>query len=792
MGIINVEGLGAVQIEGDVPTYEEQEIIKQNFTKIQEDQSSGKRAEDASNSFFTPQNIARFGLELGFGVAGALAAVPTGGLSLTALAALRGGMLARPFITQLAKSSFGAAAGSGFGAGTAQIIDPKDDVVREVMRGAMEGAVGEAIGGPLAIKGGQYLSKYLGNKTPQQFAKGIDEAGQAEAALEVRGKRLVDPITGAVEAETAISKQADEILADPIRYATKGLEKGSQEYNIAIRDSVPKLIKAANEAKKGLTLGVKADNRALDIIENIGEKSLIGSGQLVERKAALRLVSNTAVDDMVDLFSKGLEKDDVGNVFFSTLSKSDDLFKMASKKYYKAVDNAVSGAGLEKTKLVPMKSIKVEALTQKNQFGLKNSTFNTIEKEIQNKAPYLTFTAANDLRGSLLSAARKAKISGDGELYGALNKIRETIDGTLESKALAIPDTLRQSLDKANTFYRQGKDVFNKGMVRNILKTKPEAIDGIFDSIVKAGDKPTVVAKTVKEIDTLTQLKDPTGKALLSTAEANTLKDTLKGQFLKNLSGAATEADPVYGALYSADKFASYLNKFRLTKDKIFTKGELKSLEGVQKQLAFAQGALSRGATPGGIFIQLKQAGAAGALLGFGGPGLLAGGLTGAAGAILLGPLVLNKMLLNPKISSLLFKEYGKKELGKMTPGKAGAVYRQLLGRMADENIINSDQLLYHTEQSKKSEDALNKAGVKTSRDLRITPTKPTSNITNMAPVKTQVTQPRGGNILNIQPQSRSRSLPTTPQSTPKPVSGGITNIPQERINQYTNLFGRI
>jgi hypothetical protein len=112
---------------------------------------------------------------------------------------------------------------------------------------------------------------------------------------------------------------------------------------------------------------------------------------------------------------------------------------------------------------------------------------------------------------------------------------------------------------------------------RNILKTKPEAIDGIFDSIVKAGDKPTVVAKTVKEIDTLTQLKDPTGKALLSTAEANTLKDTLKGQFLKNLSGAATEADPVYGALYSADKFASYLNKFRLTKDKIFTKGELKS-----------------------------------------------------------------------------------------------------------------------------------------------------------------------------------------------------------------------
>jgi hypothetical protein len=28
--------------------------------------------------------------------------------------------------------------------------------------------------------------------------------------------------------------------------------------------------------------------------------------------------------------------------------------------------------------------------------------------------------------------------------------------------------------------------------------------------------------------------------------------------------------------------------------------------------------------------------------------------------------------------------------------------------------------------------------------------------------------------------------------AAPKPVAGGITNIPQERIDQYTNLFGRI
>jgi hypothetical protein len=28
--------------------------------------------------------------------------------------------------------------------------------------------------------------------------------------------------------------------------------------------------------------------------------------------------------------------------------------------------------------------------------------------------------------------------------------------------------------------------------------------------------------------------------------------------------------------------------------------------------------------------------------------------------------------------------------------------------------------------------------------------------------------------------------------TAPKPVASAVTNIPQERIDQYTNLFGRI
>jgi hypothetical protein len=45
-------------------------------------------------------------------------------------------------------------------------------------------------------------------------------------------------------------------------------------------------------------------------------------------------------------------------------------------------------------------------------------------------------------------------------------------------------------------------------------------------------------------------------------------------------------------------------------------------------------------------------------------------------------------------------------------------------------------------------------------------------------------------NVLQTQP---SKPIAVAPQpATTKPVAGGITNIPQERIDQYTNLFGRI
>ena len=133
MAIINIEGLGEVEIQGDTPTPEESRII----LKAVEAKKQEKIAQDIPSlgetyvtdtqlsSGLTPEEVAaqdqalanylkspefgRLVLEIGGATIGSIA---TGGLALPAAAvAARAGMLARPFLSKLAQSSAGAAAG---------------------------------------------------------------------------------------------------------------------------------------------------------------------------------------------------------------------------------------------------------------------------------------------------------------------------------------------------------------------------------------------------------------------------------------------------------------------------------------------------------------------------------------------------------------------------------------------------------------------------------------------------------------------------------------------------------
>lgn len=774
MGKINVEGLGVVEIEGDTPTLEEQQAIKENYNRITTEQAAARRI-DSNIEPWTAGQVARFSLEAGLGIG---ASILSGGLALPAIAA-RGGMLALPFMRQLGISSLASAAGSGTGAVIAQPIDPKSDIAKEVLRASIEGAVGEAVGAPIAIGGTKFVSKYFGNRSGKEVADVLSNADTAEAVLKTK-KPLVELLPGAEEAEAGLKAQAALIKADPEKYAARVGEVPGK----LTPEGRAKLLAFADEAEKGLTLGVKTKSKTADIIETIGEKAFIGD-DILKRKESLSLVGDTAVDDMVNKFTAGLNNQQVGDMFIEALTGSNSGFKAAARKYYGAVDEALKEAGIANSRVVPITGIKEEALSQLNQYGLKNSTISTINKEIQAKQPYLTFKEADALRSSLLEERRAAMRAGQTQTAGSIDQIRTKLDKVIESDKLNIPDKVKIAQKTANNFYKDGSDVFRDAIVKKILKDKNP--DDVFGLIVKSGDKPYILGETFGQLDKMTKLVDKEGIPLLTKAESENLKNRIKGQFLANVVRNSESTDRVYGNFFDADKFTKNLDKFRNSKEVLFTKDELKEISKIEKQLAFSQGAISRkGGTPGAIFIQMKQAGAIGTLLQFGlaGGAGLGFGLAPAA-AILLGPAALNKIMLSPKLNSLLFKQYSKKEIANMTPAKAGAIYRQLLGRMADEGVINSEELVKYSEMSKQTEKDLINSGIKTAKDAKIAGAVP--QYIAPAKVNTQVTQP---NVNILQP---TKPIAVAPQpTTTKPVAGGITNIPQERIQEYTTLFGRI
>ena len=190
MGRVNIVGLGTVDIEGDTPNEQEIEVFKRMAAVKGADKITDGPAEEVTESFFTSPTFGRILTEAGLAIGGSIA---TGGLALPGLA-LRAGMLARPFLTQLAKSSIGAGVGGGTGAAVAQTFDPKEDVVKEILRATTEGALAEAIGAPVIIKGGQIVSKLLGSKTPKQFNDLLEGADEAELALKSKSVQILKGI----------------------------------------------------------------------------------------------------------------------------------------------------------------------------------------------------------------------------------------------------------------------------------------------------------------------------------------------------------------------------------------------------------------------------------------------------------------------------------------------------------------------------------------------------------------------------------------------------------------------
>ena len=727
MGKINVQGLGVVEIEGETPTAQESEEIGKALQTLINDQVGDSVADKAATEYSESPNFGRIVTEVAGSIVGSIAA---GGFTLPGIARMVG-MRSLPFLKALAKASAGSAAGGAGGALVSETFDPSENVVKEVARAAGEGALGEAIGAPLAIKAAPIISKILGAAKPRQFAEVIKGADIAEQQLKNKSYEILY----GKETAQSLSKLG---VKEQIE-AVKGLvpsDKSIKEY--MKRSNLPKedfdtLKRSALEAQHGLTPAFKTNNQGINIAETIISKSILGGAGYASRYRALKDIGDRVAYDTVQELTEGnlaRNKAEVGTMFMNMFNNADQLFRTASDAMYQKVDDLLGAASTKPTlsvfeKVGAKNSLQetVDIINANIRQGLDSGRNNPIkpfmdglERDIakfrKESGGLVSYKQLSKIRSDLAQQRQILKTGGvGGDDLKDINFAIKTMDDMLSPEFLRrsnLNPKAADALQNAKEFYEQGMDVFKRGTTVALLaKGARETADlGQVFKTITDGEKTLLLQRVLNDIEALPQLtnnpafKEAIGSSI-TTAEAKTLKDSLRGHYLQNMLSKSISPQEQFGEFYDINKFTKAINNNMETLKVLFPDAaDIKKIDDLKTTLGFAQGRISDiSSVPGGVLIQLKQAGAAGQLLQFGGglfsPANVAVGGAAAAGGILpalgvlIAPKYVGKVMLDPKFQQLAFKTSVKEVVeGTNTPKRMQSVYNQMLGRLVTLGVI--------------------------------------------------------------------------------------------------------
>jgi len=315
---------------------------------------------------------------------------------------------------------------------------------------------------------------------------------------------------------------------------------------------------------------------------------------------------------------------------------------------------------------VNIKSIKAKAQKlldeAKPTAGLQKDALK-IPRTILAQNDFVPFSVANSIRSQFLGVTRSTNelISGQSQRYAA-TLASDITDAMADVGKTNLSVEARQAYNFAQKTYKDGAEIFNTKLINKLIKEDPEQV---FKTLIKP-ERSSTVEKVFKAIN---KTKDPVVK--------KDLKDSLKGAFLFDLK---SESIKRYDTL-RGDYLLKNLNKYGdSVLNELFTPTELASVRGLLKSLKVAQQKTVGEGVPGGVFIQLTQAGA---LLGLG-----TGMFTLPSAAILLTPKIISSLFTNPKFVKLLKTGFALK------PGDP-KYYRwstRFINAMVTEGLIDRDE----------------------------------------------------------------------------------------------------
>lgn len=543
------------------------------------------------------------------------------------------GMSVRDAVLEEAPQAIGSIAGAGIAASG---LVAGGSVIAPLAVGAgLGGGFGESM-----KQIGQHLSGSLdAPKTSIEAAKRIGEASLTEAGFEMVGG--------------LVAKGFGKILAPFAKTVKEGVGEAMEYFKGKIS---PVLLPA--EA---------TESRVLDILHNVSEASLIGGNQISKYKTERLKFFDDFADSIIDQFGARTSPDDLGNLFVTSLEASKQTHQKAANILYNNVDELVgtevvekqiqkevetglldeTGKPLMRTVTETVKVPEPKALVKTKElkdFASKVRVHSTelggIEAKnagddlmaaIADLPDNLDFGAAQELRSRLISRVDEfSVINKKAPAIGKAKRMISLIDSQMEEALEKSSPEALEAWRTANRFYKTGQEKFNNTFLRRLIKLADDTGTGA-ENIAPAIFRPGQVSKVRKAKRALGEGSEEWGK--------------MKGFFAQHLLSKSTNPEGVVMGQRLLNNMTGKPNSFgEQVLNEVFTAPQLREIKHFATVLAATQARQGEGA--GKVLIQLTQAGAMASLV--------TGNMTGPSMAIIMGPPVLSKLMLNPTTARIL------------------------------------------------------------------------------------------------------------------------------------------
>jgi hypothetical protein len=470
----------------------------------------------------------------------------------------------------------------------------------------------------------------------------------------------------------SISSIAPAIKSKLTSMAKSDMKKGSAE-----------ALEQLAKSNKVLTPAIVSENRTIDLMENLAENAWFGGGKILKaRKEAVvqaqqdigtklitkfansKEIAKGAIDDTVEGFLNAAGKNDYDVIIKNFITNGKAVQQTLINTGYKNIDKAVQAQSKALIKAGKLKNVNqavdITGLKKwakaRQTLKLTDDATKKVLNDILKLGDEISFSEAQQLRSLYLSKTSAYSIGGTTSTKFS-QKIAGEASNIFDKQMQKAAEKLGGDVDKlwraANEIYSTSKSTFNSQFMTKLIKEGGE--DKIFSSLIKAKNPHRI--KEFRNLILKQSVKD--GVVPNKLAAEKLWRKVQSGFFSDVIYKAFDESEGVlagkkllttiksYGGPAIKELFANnpkLLNDFK-TLARTLELAQTKGIQGV----------------PGGMFIQLTQAGmitkgaqlGGAALVGYSGTsgGLTWGsGLTTAAGVavVLGGPNQIAKLFTNP------------------------------------------------------------------------------------------------------------------------------------------------